>query len=54
MGKIGGLLALHGIHQYLVEQHEFFRILVGAELDSLGQEILRYDLLDFIGVMFLV
>jgi hypothetical protein len=54
VGKISGLLALHGINEHLVKHAQFLRIVLGVKLDSLSHEILAHDVLEFIRMVLLV
>ena len=54
MRKVGGLLAFHGGDQHFVQYNQFFRILLLIRFDSLGHKILRYNLLNFGCMFFLV
>ena len=54
MREVGGLLALHGGDQHLVQHGELLRVLLLVGLDPLGHEVLRDDVLDFRRVCFLV
>ena len=54
VGKVRGLLTLHGIDQHLVEECQLFIILLGIKLDALGHEVLGYYFLQVVGMLFLV
>lgn len=56
---IGGLLALHGVHDDLVDESELVQIAVFVtfslgKLEALGEEILGHGILDQSGVLLLV
>ena len=57
---IGGLLGLHGVDHHAMQRGELGQVLlvgrvpVRLGLDALGHEVLGDDVLDLVGVLFLV
>ena len=54
VGKICGLLALHGINEHLVKHAQLLRIVLGVRLDWLSHEILAHDVPEFIRMVLFV